>query len=71
MRVWAAYLVVFASRPRMSVSHSSGAAIGTASVLGSQGRLNIAAVLIVAAIGTEASGLMGDKIGDRWSRQFL
>jgi membrane protein DedA with SNARE-associated domain len=44
------------------------AAIGAAAVLASQGQLNIAAVLIVAAIGNEVGGLLGFQIGDRWGR---
>ena len=33
----------------------------------SQGQLNIGAVLIVAAIGNEAGGLLGFQVGDRWA----
>ena len=43
------------------------AAIGAAAVLASQGQLNIGAVLIVAAIGNEAGGLLGCQVGDRWA----
>jgi membrane protein DedA with SNARE-associated domain len=45
--------------------------VGWASVLASQGRLNIVAVLIVALIGAEVGGLVGYAIGARWGRQLL
>src|SRR5437868_4606711 len=48
-----------------------GAVIGGAAVLASQGKLNLAGVLIAAAAGTEAGGLLGYGIGDRWARRFL
>ncbi len=68
-----AYLVVFAL---MTLSFAGIPAVGTAvvgwaAVLASQGKLNIVAVLIVAAIGAEAGGLAGYSIGDRWGRKLL
>jgi membrane protein DedA with SNARE-associated domain len=68
-----AYLVIFAL---MALSFIGIPAIGTAvvawaSVLASQGKLNIFAVLIVAALGCEAGGLIGYDIGDRWGRKLL
>jgi membrane-associated protein len=70
--VWV-YLVLFlaAAAGYMGVPFIGTAAIGFAAVLASQGRLNIAAVLIVAAIGCEVGGLGGFKIGGRWGRQLL
>lgn len=67
------YLVLFlaAAAGYMGVPVIGTAAIGFAAVLASQGRLNIAAVLIVAAIGCEVGGLGGFKIGFRWGRQLL
>ncbi len=64
-----AYLGAFAATAaRYMGIHSSGrAAIGAAAVLASQGKLNIAAVLIVAAIGNQAGGLLGFQVGDRWA----
>ena len=47
------------------------AAIGFAAVLASQGKLNIVAVLVLAAIGCEIGGLAGWKVGDRWGRPLL
>ena len=47
------------------------AVVGWAAVLASQGKLNIVAVLIVAALGAEAGGLAGYAIGKRWGRKIL
>jgi membrane protein DedA with SNARE-associated domain len=68
-----AYLVVFAL---MALSFAGipaigAAVVGWAAVLASQGKLNIGAVLIVAALGAEAGGLAGYSIGERWGRKFL
>jgi membrane protein DedA with SNARE-associated domain len=68
-----AYLVVFvaAAAGYMGVPVIGTAVITGAAVLASQGELNIAAVLIVAAIGCEVGGLGGFRIGGRWGRQLL
>ena len=68
-----AYLAVFAL---MALSFAGipalgAAVVGCAAVLASQGKLNIYAVLIVAALGAEAGGLAGYSIGDRWGRKLL
>jgi membrane protein DedA with SNARE-associated domain len=68
-----AYLAVFAL---MALSFAGIPAIGGgvvawAAVLASQGRLNIVAVLIVAALGAEAGGLAGYAIGKQWGRKLL
>jgi membrane protein DedA with SNARE-associated domain len=70
--VWA-YLVLFlaAAAGYMGVPLVGTAVIGFAGVLASQGQLNIAAVLIVAAIGCEVGGLGGFRIGGRWGQQLL
>lgn len=70
--VWV-YLVLFvaAAAGYMGVPVIGTAAIGFAAVLASQGRLNIAAVLIVAAVGCEVGGLGGFRIGYRWGRRLL
>jgi membrane protein DedA with SNARE-associated domain len=70
--VWA-YLVIFAAAAAgyMGVPFIATAVIGTAAVLASQGKLNIAAVLVVAAIGCEVGGLGGFRIGYHWGRQLL
>src|SRR5260370_5043208 len=68
-----AYLAVFAL---MALSFAGipaigGAVVGWAAVLASQGKLNIVAVLIVAALGAEAGGLAGYASGARWGRKLL
>jgi membrane protein DedA with SNARE-associated domain len=68
-----AYVAVFAL---MALSFAGipalgAAVVGWASVLASQGKLNIFAVLIVAALGAEAGGLAGYGIGSRWGRRLL
>lgn len=68
-----AYLAVFAAAAvgYLGVPVVGTAAIGFAAVLASQGRLNIVAVLVVAAVGCEVGGLGGYGIGDRWGRRLL
>jgi len=70
--IWA-YLVLFAAAAAgyMGIPLIGTAVIGFAAVLASQGRLNIVAVLVVAAIGCEIGGLGGYKIGGRWGRQLV
>jgi membrane protein DedA with SNARE-associated domain len=70
--VWA-YLAVFAAAAAgyMGIPFIGTAVIGFAAVLASQGRLNIVAVLVVAAIGCEVGGIGGYEIGDRWGQQLL
>lgn len=68
-----AYVAVFAL---MALSFAGipalgAAVVGWASVLASQGKLNIVVVLIVAALGAEAGGLAGYGIGNRWGRRLL
>jgi membrane protein DedA with SNARE-associated domain len=70
--VWA-YLAILAATAAgyMGIPFIGTAAIGAAVVFASQGKLNIAAVLIVAVIGNEVGGLLGYKIGDQWGRRIL
>ena len=68
-----AYLAVFAL---MALSFAGipaigAAVVGWAGVLASQGKLNIAVVLIVAMLGAEAGGLAGYGIGHRWGRKLV
>jgi len=67
------YLAVFAAvaAAYLGVPFIGAAAIGTAAVVASQGRLNIVAVLVAAVIGAEVGGLGGYEIGDRWGRLLL
>ncbi len=68
-----AYLAVFAAAAAgyMGVPVIGTAVVSFAAVLASQGQLNIAAVLVVAAAGCEVGGIGGFKIGDHWGRQLL
>jgi membrane-associated protein len=68
-----AYLVLFAAAAAgyMGVPVIGTAVIGAAAAFASQGKLNIAAVLIVAALGCEVGGLGGFRIGYRWGRELL
>ena len=68
-----AYLVLFAAAAAgyMGIPVIATAVIGSAAALASQGRLNIAAVLIVASIGCEVGGLGGFRIGYRYGREIL
>lgn len=68
-----AYLAVFAL---MALSFAGIPAIGAtvvgwAAALAGQGKLDIAAVLIVAILGAEAGGLAGYYAGQRWGRSLL
>ena len=46
-------------------------ALGAAGVAASQGRLNLALVVVVATAAGEVGGLIGYAIGNRWGRQLL
>lgn len=68
-----AYLAVFALMMLtfIGIPAVGPAVVGWAAVLASQGKLNIVAVLIVAALGAEAGGLIGYGIGHRWGRALV
>jgi membrane protein DedA with SNARE-associated domain len=68
-----AYLAVFAlmALSFAGVPALGAAVVGWAAVVASQGKLNIAVVLVVAVLGAEAGGLAGYGIGDRWGRKLL
>ena len=70
--LWA-YLAVFALMVLSfaGIPAIGAAVVGWASVLASQGKLNIAAVIVVALIGAEVGGLAGYGIGARWGRELL
>jgi membrane protein DedA with SNARE-associated domain len=48
-----------------------GAVIASASVLASQGQLNIVAVLAVSVLATGIGGLLGYSVGSRWGRSIM
>jgi membrane protein DedA with SNARE-associated domain len=60
--VFALMTLAFAGIPGIGT-----AVVGWAAVLASQGKLDIVAVLVVAAMGAEVGGLAGYSIGDRWA----
>ena len=64
--VFALMTLAFAGIPGIGT-----AVVGWAAVLASQGKLNIVAVLAVAATGAEVGGLAGYSIGDRWGRKLV
>ena len=68
-----AYLAVFLlmALTFIGIPAVGPAVVGWAAVLASQGKLNIVVVLIVAALGAEAGGLIGYGIGARWGRGLL
>jgi membrane protein DedA with SNARE-associated domain len=68
-----AYLAVFVlmALTFIGIPAVGPAVVGWAAVLASQGTLNIVVVLIVAALGAEAGGLIGYGIGARWGRGLL
>jgi membrane protein DedA with SNARE-associated domain len=47
------------------------AAVGAAAVGASQGNLNLAAVIVIAAVAGEVGGIIGYRVGDRWGRQLV
>jgi membrane protein DedA with SNARE-associated domain len=68
-----AYLAVFALMVLSfaGIPAIGAAVVGWASVLASQGKLNIVVVLVVALAGAEIGGLAGYGIGARWGRRLL
>ena len=70
---WWEYLLLFLG---VALSWAGVPAIGTAAltaagVAASQGRLNLAVVVLVATLAGEVGGLLGYTIGDRWGRVLL
>jgi membrane protein DedA with SNARE-associated domain len=70
---WWEYLALFlaVTASWAGVPAVGSAAVGAAAVGASQGNLNLAAVVVVAAVAGEAGGLLGFTIGNRWGTQLL
>src|SRR5581483_11238377 len=70
---WWQYLLLFlgVTASWAGVPAIGTAALGSAAVAASQGRLDLAAVIVVSAVAGEAGGLSGYAIGRRWGRQLL
>ena len=70
---WWQYLLLFlaVAASWAGVPVIGTAALGAAAVAASQGRLDLAAVIVVAAVAGEAGGLSGYAIGRRWGRRLL
>ena len=70
---WWQYLVLFlaVAASWAGVPFIGTAALGAAAVAASQRRLDLAAVIVVAATAGEAGGIGGYAIGRRWGRQLL
>jgi membrane-associated protein len=68
-----AYLVLFAlvTLGWAGIPGIGATVLGAATALASQGRLNIAAVLLVAVIAVEVGGMAGYSVGVRWGRALL
>ena len=65
---WWQYLLLFlaVSASWAGVPIIGTAALGVAAVAASQGKLNLAAVIVVSVVAGEAGGLGGYAIGRRW-----
>jgi membrane protein DedA with SNARE-associated domain len=70
---WWQYLLLFllVTASWAGVPFIGATALGAAGVAASQGRLNLAVVVVVAIIAGEVGGLIGYAIGNRWGRQIL
>jgi membrane-associated protein len=70
---WWEYLLLFLAvmASWAGVPAVGSAALGAAAVGASQGNLNLAAIIVIAAIAGEIGGLIGYRIGFRWGSQLL
>lgn len=70
---WWQYVLLFVAVAASwaGVPFIGATALGAAGAAASQGRLDLAAVVIVATLAGEAGGLLGYSIGNRWGRRLL
>ena len=73
MGVWWQYLLLFlaVAASWIGLPVLGTAALGAAAVAASQGRFNLAGVIVTAIVASEVGGLIGYAIGNRWGRRFL
>lgn len=70
---WWAYILLFfvVAASWAGVPFIGATGLTAAAVAASQGRLNLATVILVATAGGEAGGLLGYGVGNRWGRRIL
>jgi len=70
---WWAYILLFlvVTASWAGVPFVGATGVTAAAVAASQGRLNLAAVIVVATVGGEVGGLLGYGVGNRWGRRLL
>jgi len=73
MGVWWQYVLLFlaVAASWIGLPMLGTVALGAAAVAASQGRLNLAGVIVTAIVASEVGGLLGYAIGNRWGRRFL